>query len=64
MRLTWGRGVPQCDGEELEALFRLQSEGAAGHSRHFRLTPSQCPHHFTLVHTLSLFLISYHTVGR
>jgi hypothetical protein len=33
LRLTWVRGVPQCDGEEVEALFRLQCEGAARKKR-------------------------------
>ena len=43
LRLTRVRGVPQCDGEEVEALFRLQCEGAArkrGLTRSLGPTPS------------------------
>ncbi|MCH2516403.1 MAG: hypothetical protein MK134_12850, partial [Dehalococcoidia bacterium] len=29
LRLTRVRGVPQCEREEVEALFRVQCEGAA-----------------------------------
>ena len=36
LRLTRVRGVPQCEREEVEALFRLQCEEAAGHSRDLR----------------------------